>query len=180
MPDSAAQVGAPTNSQRRGGGYDGHVVAGLGEPPQQLTGLVRGDAAAHAEDDPGAPRERPRRQPVVEAGHSSLKPAARRRRPPGGGLLGGELGRVDVLAGQQVLVDLAQRDRQRLLLHVGVDERADVLQQALAELGVVGVDLAGALGAVEHQLVLAVGLGEQVVDGRVGDALGGMLGRRHA
>ena len=49
-------------------------------------------------------------------------------------------------------------------------EGADVLEQALAELGVVGVDLAGTLGAVEHQLVLAVGLLEQVVDRRIGDA----------
>src|SRR3954454_24420539 len=62
-------------------------------------------------------------------------------------LLGGQLGGVDVLAGQQVVVDLAQGDRQRLLLDVGVHERADVLEQALAQLGVVGVDLPGALGA---------------------------------
>ena len=98
----------------------------------------------------------------------------------GRGLLGGQLGRVDVLAGQQVVVDLAERDRERLLLDVGVDERADVLQQALAELGVVGVDLPGALGAVEDQLVLAVGLGEQVVDRGVGDTLGVDGGSRHA
>src|SRR6476659_449563 len=89
-------------------------------------------------------------------------------------------GGVDVLAGEQVVVDLAERDRQRLLLDVRVDEGADVLQEALAELGVVGVDLAGTLGAVEHQLVLAVGLGEQVVDRGVGDALGGDGGGRHA
>src|SRR6478735_3137277 len=88
-------------------------------------------------------------------------------------------GGVDVLAGEQVVVDLAERDRQRLLLDVRVDEGADVLQEALAELGVVGVDLAGTLGAVEHQLVLAVGLGEQVVDRGVGDALGGDGGRSH-
>src|SRR3954468_4108888 len=98
----------------------------------------------------------------------------------GRGLLGGQLGRVDVLAGQQVVVDLAERDRERLLLHVGVHERADVLQQALAELGVVGVDLPGALGAVEDQLVLAVRLGEQVVDRGVGDTLGLDVGGRHA
>src|SRR5215218_3537044 len=74
-------------------------------------------------------------------------------------LLGGQLGRVDVLAGQQVVVDLAQGDRERLLLHVGLDERTDVLQEALAELGVVGVDLPRPLGAVEDELVLAVRLG---------------------
>src|SRR5918997_5569671 len=88
-------------------------------------------------------------------------------------------GRVDVLAGQQVVVDLAERDRERLLLHVGVHERADVLQEALTELGVVGVDLAGTLGAVEDELVLAVGLAEQVVDRGVGDALGRDGGRSH-
>src|SRR3954454_14868299 len=98
----------------------------------------------------------------------------------GCGLLGCQLGRVDVLAGQQVVVDLAQRDRERLLLDVGVHERADVLQESFAELGVVGVDLPGALGAVEDQLVLAVRLGEQVVDGGVGDTLGLDVGGRHA
>src|SRR3954451_5825559 len=98
----------------------------------------------------------------------------------GCGLLGCQLGRVDVLAGQQVVVDLAERDRERLLLDVGVDEGADLLEQPLAELGVVGIDLPGALGAVEDQLVLAVGLGEQVVDGGVGDTLGIDVGGRHA
>ena len=156
LPDSAAQVAAPTNSQRRGGRDDGDVVAGLGEPAQQLAGLVRRDAAADAEDDarPGL-GGRPSAAVLVS---STVGSAVGRRRLGG---LGGRRPRrrarlgVDVLAGQQVVVDLAQRDRQRLLLHVGVHERADVLQQALAELGVVGVDLPGALGAVEDQLVLA-------------------------
>src|SRR5687768_7672611 len=85
---------------------------------------------------------------------------------------------VVLLGGQQVLVDLAERDRQRLLLHVSVHERADVLQQPLAELRVVGVDLPRALGGVEDQAVLGVGLGQELVDGRVGDALGDR-GSRH-
>src|SRR3954453_18887959 len=58
---------------------------------------------------------------------------------------GGQGGPFSVLAGgvgQQTLVDLAERDRQRLLLGSGVDQRADILQQALGELAVVGVDLA--------------------------------------
>src|SRR6185312_8027125 len=71
---------------------------------------------------------------------------------------------VGLLRDQQALVDLAQGHRQRLLLHVGLDERADVLQQALAELRVVGVDLAGALGRVDHQGVLRVRCLQQVVD----------------
>src|SRR6476620_11479752 len=100
------------------------------------------------------PPETPRTTLTVIGRLASLRGVA------GGSLSGGGLGGgVDVLAGQEVVVDLAERDRERLLLDVGVDERADVLEQALAELGVVGVDLAGTLGAVEHQLVLAVGLG---------------------
>src|SRR5918993_204986 len=120
------------------------------------------------------PPETPRTTREVTARLASLRGVA------GSGLSSSGLGGgVDVLAGQEVVVDLAERDRERLLLHVGVDERADVLEEALAELGVVGVDLAGTLGAVEHQLVLAVGLAEQVVDRGVGDALGGDGGRSH-
>src|SRR5215469_12436173 len=48
---------------------------------------------------------------------------------------------------------------------------ADVLQQALAELGVVGVDLPRPLGRHDDEAVLAVDDVEQVVDGRVGDAV---------
>src|SRR4051812_41453663 len=76
----------------------------------------------------------------------------------------------DLLVGEQAAVDLAQRDRQRLLLHAGLDERADVLEQALAELRVVGVDLAGPLRGVDDQAVLGVGRSEQLVDRWVGDA----------
>ena len=148
--------------ERGRGRHDGDVVAGLGEPAQQLAGLVRRDPAGHAEDDTRPPpaRETATSSLLVmpaslsELGHSDAAERRLEGSSLGGGLLGGELGGVDVLAGQQVLVDLAQRDRERLLLDVGVDQRADVLQQALAELGVVGVDLAGALGAVEDQLVL--------------------------
>src|SRR4051812_32844056 len=88
----------------------------------------------------------------------------------------GEDGVLSVLAGgvgQQTLVDLAERDRQRLLLRRGVHQGADVLQQALGELAVVGVDLAGTLGGEDDQAVLVAGALEQLVDRRVGDALGG-------
>src|SRR3954453_777650 len=77
---------------------------------------------------------------------------------------------LDGLGGQQAVVDLAQGDAQRLLVHVRLDQRADVLEQALPELGVVRVDLTGALGAVDDQGVLGVGGLEQVVDRRVRDA----------
>src|SRR3954464_6564881 len=96
---------------------------------------------------------------------------------------GGEDGVLSsVLAGgvgQQALVDLAERDRERVLLGCGVDQRADVLEQALGELAVVGVDLTGALGGEDDQAVLAAGALEQLVDRRVGDALGGRCDSGH-
>src|SRR3954463_16559632 len=88
--------------------------------------------------------------------------------------------RFELLERQRVLVDLAQCHRQRLLLHVGRDERADVLEQTLAELGVVGVDLPRALGGVDDERVLALDLVEELVDRRVGDALGIGGGAGHA
>src|SRR3569833_811690 len=72
---------------------------------------------------------------------------------------------------EQATVDLAQRDRERLLARTRLDERADVLEQALAQLGVVDVDLAGTLGRVDHQRVLRADLLEQVINRRGGDAL---------
>src|SRR5215813_2161205 len=87
------------------------------------------------------------------------------------GAAAGRMSALDRLRGQQAAVDLAQRDRERLLLRRGLHQRADVLQQALAELAVVGVDLAGTLGGEDHQRVLGLGLVQQLVDGWVGDAL---------
>src|SRR3954468_17038724 len=81
--------------------------------------------------------------------------------------------------GQQALVDLAQRDREGLLLGSGVDQGADVLQQALGQLAVVRVDLPRALGGEDDQAVLAAGALEQLVDRRVGDALGGRCDSGH-
>src|SRR5690606_5438074 len=80
---------------------------------------------------------------------------------------------------QLALVDLVQRDGQRLVGRLALHERADVLQQALGELGVVGVDLARALGGVDHQGVLGVGPLQQAVDGGVGDAFGAGNGTDH-
>src|SRR4051812_781363 len=88
--------------------------------------------------------------------------------------------RLELLEAEQGVVDLAQRHRQRLLLHMGRDERADVLEEALAELAVVGVDLTGALRRVDDERVLALDLVEQLVDRRVGDALGIGGGAGHA
>src|SRR5689334_15538969 len=163
LPDSAAQVGAPTNSS----------AAAVGTTVTSCPDSVNrrsSSAALYAAMPPETPRTT--RVPAGPVMGLDLL-LAERRGGVGSGLHAGSLfsGQrlgVDLLHGQEVLVDLAQRDREGLLLDVGVDQRADVLQQALAELGVVGVDLAGALGAVEHQLVLAVTARQQLVDRRVG------------
>jgi hypothetical protein len=48
---------------------------------------------------------------------------------------------------EQVFVELAGRDRQRLLLQAWLDQRADVFENPVAELVVVVVDLARRLAA---------------------------------
>src|SRR5690606_30981610 len=63
---------------------------------------------------------------------------------------------------------------------MGVDEGTDVLEETLAELRVVRVDLTGPLGRVDHEAVLRVGGLEELVDRRVDDALGRGDGRGHA
>src|ERR1700685_1901835 len=79
---------------------------------------------------------------------------------------------------EQPLLDLTERDGQRLLLAAGLDQRADKLQQPLAELGVIRVDLPCALRGHDHQPVLAVHDLEKLVDRRVDDA-GGDLSACH-
>src|SRR4051794_15331623 len=78
------------------------------------------------------------------------------------GWSGRDLG-FDRLGGEQAGVDLAQGDGERLLVDVGLHERADVLEQTLTELAVVGVDLARALRRVDDERVLRVGRREQLV-----------------
>ncbi len=65
---------------------------------------------------------------------------------------------------EQIGVDLAERDRQRLLLEAGLDQRADVLEDAVTELVVVVVDLARTLGRVDDEGVLRRGALEEIVD----------------
>ena len=141
--------GGADEAQRGLGGDDADVVAGLGELANDGARLVGGDATGDADDDPLAvhPLFTPR-----GSSQARLVPL----------LAFGVL--------EQVGVDLAQRDRQRLLLQARLDQRADVLEDALAELVVVVVDLPGPLGRVDHQRVLARHAVEQLVDGRVGDA----------
>src|SRR5690349_1115011 len=83
---------------------------------------------------------------------------------------------LDGLDVEHVLLDLAERDGQRLLLAARLHQRPDVLQQPFTELGVVGVDLPCALRGHDHQPVLAVHDAEQLVDRRVDDAVGGLVG----
>ena len=71
-----------------------------------------------------------------------------------------------------VLVDLVQRDRERLVLDGRVHERADVVEEvSLVQVGVVVVDLTRALRGVDDELVLRVDAVEQVVDGGIDDAV---------
>src|SRR6266576_114432 len=83
---------------------------------------------------------------------------------------------LDGLDVKHVLLDLAKRDGQRLLLAAGLHQRPDVLEQALSELRVVGVDLPCALRGHDHQPVLAVHDIKELVDRRVDDAVGGLVG----
>ncbi len=96
--DRLARQGGPGGSAHEleggSGRDDGDVVAGLGEAAQQLTGLVRSNPAAHAEDDARAglvgdhhrpcriTRPRARRRGSRAAGRPR-RPAPRRRPPRG-------------------------------------------------------------------------------------------------
>ena len=155
-PDSASKVAAPTNFSADAVGTTVTSAPGGAQPPEDLAGLVGGDPAANSEHDPRSVH-----------GIDARRQTPRHRRTPDRLTEGGSLA-FGVL--EQSRVDLAQRDRQRLLLGQRLDQRADVLQQALAELGVVVVDLPGALGGVDRQAVLGAGVGQQLVDRRVGDA----------
>ncbi len=145
VPDVGGRPGGRTARPRwarrrtpaRRGGDDADVVAALGEQPQQLGDLVGGDAAADPEDDARAGG-----QPGGHGASGQVRP--------------GQAWSIFSAVSRPALIS-RMRDRQRLLVHVGLDQRADVLEQALAELGVVGVDLARALGGVDDQAVLRVG-----------------------
>src|SRR5690606_35201935 len=77
-------------------------------------------------------------------------------------LLGGRAGVAELK--QAAGVDLAQRHGERLVGRIGLDQRANILEVTLTQRVVVGVDLAGAIGAVDHEGVLGVHLLEQLVD----------------
>src|SRR5438034_2979498 len=83
---------------------------------------------------------------------------------------------LDDLDAEHALLDLAERDGQRLLLAARLHQRPDVLEQALSELRVVSVDLPCALRGHDYQPVLAVHDVKEFVDRRVDDAVGDLVG----
>lgn len=76
---------------------------------------------------------------------------------------------------EQIGVDLAQRDGQRLLLQPRLNQRTDIFEDALAKLVVVVVDLPGTLCRIDHEGVFARDAVQQLVDGRIGDAQRGVV-----
>src|SRR3954469_16502723 len=103
-------------------------------------------------------------------------PTTTRRRSPSLDVIPAASG-SESLDDELVLVDLAERHGERLVVDRRVDERPDVVEQAaLVQVGVVVVDLAGTLGREKEERVLGVHLAEQVVDGRVDDARGLVAG----
>src|SRR4051794_2316332 len=162
-PDSASKVAAPTNSS----------AAGVGRTRTECPVSVSrrsSSALLYAAMPPATPSR--------TFGRWTGSGAVIDDAP----VLVGALVTLGVL--EEARLDLAHGDGQRLLPRARLHQRTDVLQQALAELGVVVVDLAGALGRVDDQRVLRAHLAEEVVDRRVGDALGDVsgddTGQRHA
>src|SRR3984893_3878010 len=178
-PDSASHVGAPTKRSASG--------VGITRTPWPLSLNRRSSSHALYAAMP-APTPR-----ITRAmGHSDAAVARwvwsprgyygaipwRPRDPAGQGPSDRARSALGLLDLQHALARLTQRDRQRLLLHAGLHERPDVLKQALAELRVVGVDLARPLRGPDHQPVPAVNDLEQLVDRRVDDAVR-TLGHSH-
>ena len=180
---SSARPCGGAGQQVGGGRRDHDQVGGLAEPDVGHLVHVVPDVVARPARPTAPPRSRRRRsaarrwsarpgrrartRSAAAAAHRPCRRRCRRRRrarrasarPAGASATRRAAVRVpprSASRAEQALVDLAQRDRQRLLLHVGLDQRADVLQQALAELGVVRVDLPRPLGRHDDQAVLGV------------------------
>src|SRR4051794_11129984 len=142
-PDSAAQVGAPTNCSAA-------AVGTTRTPWPDSVNSRSSSQALYAAMPPHTP----------STTSVMIAPTLERRKPASGTrtrvhpMRKPPLRGVGRLGGEQPGVDLAHRDGERLLLRSGLDQGADVLQQTLTELAVVRVDLAGALGREDHQGVL--------------------------
>ena len=159
---SAENVSAPTNCSASCGEHGRTCAPGVDEPAADLDGLVGGDAAAHAEHDATASH---RGQGYAPVGATRGLRRRRRRRRRRRGLGGSDLG--ELLFGQRDRFDLADLDlldgdRERLARHRG-DLRRDDLAEALAELVVVVVDLAGPHRRQRDQRELGVDPLEQVL-----------------
>src|ERR1700753_4250989 len=153
--------GRPHEAQRGFGGDYADLMTGLGELTNNGARLVGGDATGDADNDPLA----------IHYAGSSLRqrlPRTITARPAPVLLLA--LGVFE-----QIGVDLAHGDGQRLFLQPGLDQRTNVFEDALAELVVVVVDLPGPLGRVDHQGVFARDTVQQFIDGWVGDAERGVV-----
>jgi hypothetical protein len=61
-------------------------------------------------------------------------------------------------------------------VHVRLNQRSNVLEKTFAQLRVVGINLASALGCVEHQAVFGVSLFKQLIYRWMGNALGKFAG----
>src|SRR5690606_21762841 len=129
-PDRAAQVASPTNRR----------AAAVGTTRTSWPDSVKSRSNSHA-----LYAAMPPPTPRTTRGEVDPSPAVTGSRRSLG---------VDRLRGEQVAVDLAEGDGERLLLGSGLHQRPDVLQQALAELAVVRVDLARPLRGEDHQGVL--------------------------
>src|SRR5699024_7065986 len=155
---SASQVAAPTNSREERVGTTRTSAPSPTRPRTRCAVLY----AAMPPPTPTRTRAPSRARSSLLIGPTGGGPGSERevgRRDLGGVVAEQQRGRgvgirlvlrgvlllVDLADREQVLVDLAQRDRERLLLVLDVHERADELQQALGELRVVRVDLASAL-----------------------------------
>src|SRR6266567_1985953 len=87
------------------------------------------------------------------------------RRPARGELLDALAEALRALEADLAFRDLLEGDGEGLVLQAaGLDQRRDELAPPLAELAVVRVDLPGPLGGQDHQRVLGIDRGQQVVD----------------
>src|SRR2546423_1234481 len=143
--------------------------------PSTSSTRARIHSRSHIRPDPSSPAASvPPNRPTDSTPPPSSSPVtpSSTRRPERLDLLDADT--LGPLEDDLALGDLLQRDRQRLVLQAArLDERRHELPAALAELRVVGVDLAGPLRREDHQGVLRVHpLGtEQVVDLRFDHAL---------
>src|SRR5918992_138452 len=139
------------------------VWAGFPVSAANVSGPMNRVAASVRTTDTSAPAALSKRA-TSAALYAAIPPEtpSTTRRPASGSLLG--LGLLGSLVVDLPFGDLLERDRERLVREAGFHERGHELTPALAELVVVRVDLSRPLGGHDHQGVLRIHGGEQVVD----------------